>query len=235
MKSIAIIPARGGSKRIPKKNIKEFCGNPIIAYSIEAALKSKLFDVVMVSTESEEIAAIAKAFGAEVPFLRSAKNSDDFTGPGDVVLEVLENYAQKEIKFDNVCCLFATAPFVLPKRLQEGYELMIKENFDCVFPVAEFSSPILRSLKMDDNSSVERNFPQYEKSRSQDLPKAFYDVGQFYWSQTTPFLKLENKNEFGKKRGAIILSSMEVQDIDHPEDWEVAEFKFQYIKEKLWK
>ena len=232
MKTLAIIPARGGSKRIPRKNIKEFCGKPIIAYSIEAAIKSDLFDKVMVSTDDDEIAEIAIKYGAEVPFFRSEKNSDDFTGPGDVVLEVLNQYKENGENFDFVCCIFATAPLVSSKRLSEGLNLLRENDFDATFPVAEYASPILRSFTMTESCQLNRTFPQYEKSRSQDLPSSFHDAGQFYWFKTTQFFTLENKNVFGLKLGAVKLGHMEVHDIDLIEDWEIAELKYEYNKRK---
>lgn len=230
MKKIAIIPARGGSKRIPRKNIKPFLGKPILAYSIEAALNSGLFDEVMVSTDDDQIAEIAKEYGASVPFLRSEKNSDDFTGPGDVVLETLNGYKNIEKEFDYACCIYATAVFVSSKRLIEGFELLNSKGFEVTFPVSEFNSPILRSFEMDGNCLVKRSFPEYEKHRSQDLPKSYFDAGQFYWFRPSEFYQLENKNVFGLKKGGLMLDSSEVQDIDTLNDWKMAEFKFDFFK-----
>lgn len=228
--NIAVIPARGGSKRIPRKNIKPFCGKPIIAYSIEAALKSNLFDEVMVSTDDEEIAAIAKQYGAKVPFMRSAKNADDFTGTGDVVYEVLNAYKTYGKVYDVACCIYATAPFVNATRLIEGFNLLRNPEFDVVFPLAKYNSPIWRSYCMTENKSVKMNFPENDAKRSQDLPDAYYDAGQFYWIKTANMHLLENKNTFGIEKGAIILDDMEVQDIDNIEDWEIAEMKYEYLK-----
>jgi N-acylneuraminate cytidylyltransferase len=233
MNNIAIIPARGGSKRIPRKNIKEFCGKPIIAYSIEAALKSNLFSEIMVSTEDEEIADISIKQGAKVPFLRSMKNADDFTGPGDVMYEVLNEYNKRDCVFDNVCCVYATAPLVSEKRLIEGYNLLANTDFDLVFPVAKFNYPIWRSYKMNRDFQVEMNFPEHETKRSQDLPDAFHDAGQFYWLHAANMHTLKNKNVLGFKRGAIILDDIEVQDIDTLNDWIMAEIKFNYLKNKI--
>jgi pseudaminic acid cytidylyltransferase len=232
MKNIAIIPARGGSKRIPRKNIKGFHGLPVIAYSIEAALKSKLFSEVMVSTEDNEIAEISSKYGAKVPFLRSEENADDFTGSGDVAFEVLKNYAQAGQIFDNGCCIYATAPLIRESRLIEGNELLINSNFDVVFPVGRYSSPIWRSYKMNAHGGVEMNFPEHEKKRSQDLKLSYYDAGQFYWFKVVNFLALENKNIFGVSKGAIILRDSEVQDIDDLDDWHMAEVKFSYLNTK---
>lgn len=231
--NIAIITARGGSKRIPRKNIKPFWGKPIIAYSIEAALASNLFDEVMVSTDDFEIAEIAIRYGAKVPFMRSAQNANDFTGPGDVVLEVLQDYGKIGIRFNRGCCIYATAPLMSTSRLIEGYELLLNSTFEVVFPVGSFSSPIWRSYKMSENKSVDMNFPEHEKKRSQDLPTAFYDAGQFYWFNISNFLKLSNKNTFGLSKGAVILNDTEVQDIDNLYDWQMAEIKFSYLVNKI--
>ena len=230
MKSIAIIPARGGSKRIPRKNIREFDGKPVIAYSIEAAWASNLFSEVMVSTEDKEIAEISMKYGAKVPFLRSEKYADDYTGPGDVVFEVLKKYEQAGDVFDNGCCIYATAPLISKNRLIEGYNLLLNSKFKVVFPVGCYSSPIWRSYKKNEQGSVEMNFPEYEKKRSQDLPSSYYDAGQFYWFKITDFFALENKNIFGVSKGAIFLGDNEVQDIDNQDDWHMAELKFRYSK-----
>lgn len=232
MSNIAIIPARGGSKRIPRKNIQPFCGKPVIAYSIEAAIGSKLFSEIMVSTEDEEIAEISIKYGANVPFFRSVKNADDFTGPGDVIYEVLNEYKKMDCVFDNVCCIYATAPLINQMRLIEGYNLLTNSNFDLVFPVAKFNYPIWRSLKVNEDFQVEVNFPEHEAKRSQDLPDAFHDAGQFYWLHAANMQTLKNKNVLGFKRGAIILDDVEVQDIDTLDDWKIAEIKFNYLKDK---
>ncbi|HYJ62950.1 MAG TPA: pseudaminic acid cytidylyltransferase [Parafilimonas sp.] len=233
MSNIAIIPARGGSKRIPRKNIKEFCGKPIIAYSIEAALKSNLFSEIMVSTEDEEIAEISIKHEAKVPFFRSMKNADDFTGPGDVIYEVLNEYKSRDRIFDNVCCIYATAPLISHKRLIEGYNLLTNSDFDLVFPVAKFNYPIWRSFKINKDSQAEMNFPEHETKRSQDLSDAFHDAGQFYWLHSANMHTLKNKNVLGYKKGAIILDDVEVQDIDTLNDWVIAEIKFNYLKDKI--
>ncbi|MGB0861941.1 MAG: pseudaminic acid cytidylyltransferase [Saprospiraceae bacterium] len=231
MKKIAIIPARGGSKRIPRKNIKSFLGKPIIAYSIEAALSSNLFDEVMVSTEDEEIAVVARKYGAKVPFVRSEKNSDDFTGTGDVCFEVLNAYKTKGISFDLACCIYATAPLIHKDRLSEALDLLVNNKaFDVTLPAGRFSSPILRSYKMDETGGIGMHFPQYEKSRSQDLPEAYFDAGQFYWFHTSNMESLANKNIFGENKGAVILEDYEVQDIDEISDWDMAELKFSYLE-----
>lgn len=232
MKKIAIIPARGGSKRIPRKNIKSFDGKPIIAYSIQAALESGVFDKVMVSTDDEEIARISRSFGAEVPFFRSVANSDDYSGPGDVVAEVLALYHQMNESFAIACCIYATAPLVTPEKLIQALQLLENSPFDAVFPVARFCAPIWRSFKVASDGGVTMNFPKFERYRSQDLPQAFYDAGQFYWFYTDNLSKLSNKNSFGTSKGMIVLEDFEVQDIDEPSDWMIAELKYEYLKSK---
>lgn len=227
MKNLAIIPARGGSKRIPRKNIKNFLGKPIIAYSIETALNSGLFDEVMVSTDDNEIAEIAKKYGAKVPFFRSEKTANDFAHIAEVIEEVLDTYKLTNNEFENLCCIFSTAPFIKKGRLKEGFELMINNNFDSVFPVLKFSYPIQRALKIE-NEKVSMILPENFNKRSQDLMPAYHDSGQFYWMKTSEFYK--QKRLFAENTGAIILSEMEVQDIDTNEDWEVAEMKYKLLQ-----
>lgn len=203
----------------------------MIAHSIGAAQKSGLFDVIMVSTDDEEIAAISKQFGAKVPFLRSASNSDDFSGTGDVMGEVLDAYAAQGEKFDEACCIYATAPLITEARIRESLDLLEKSDYDATFPVGRFSSPIWRSYKLSDDSAASMNFPEFEKSpRSQDLPQAYYDAGQFYWFYPNNLKIIPNKNSFGVNKGAIILQEHEVQDIDEPSDWCMAELKYNYLK-----
>jgi pseudaminic acid cytidylyltransferase len=226
MKNIAIIPARGGSKRIPRKNIKNFLGKPIIAYSIEAALKSNLFDEVMVSTDDIEIAEIAKSYGAAVPFLRSKQNSDDFAGTADVIIEVLNQLSAIGKKFNNTCCIYPTAPFISTKTLEEAYKLLIEKKFDSVFPVCSFSYPIQRALQIND-SKTSMVWPENMSKRSQDLLPMFHDAGQFYWIKTDAFLA-ENK-VITENTGSIILNEMQVQDIDTVTDWELAELKYKIL------
>ena len=178
-KAIAIITARGGSKRIPKKNIKEFCGKPIIAYSIRAALDSGIFDEVMVSTDSEEIAEIARAYGAKVPFMRSAKTSDDFATTADVLMEVLERYQEMDRTFDVMSCIYPTAPFVTPQKLQSAYDTLTKEQAVMAMPVVAFSYPPQRSYVLNGNM-LEMKWKENYNKRSQDLEKMYHDAGQFY-------------------------------------------------------
>lgn len=228
MSKIAIIPARGGSKRIPKKNIKSFLGKPIIAYSIEAALASNLFDEVMVSTDDKEVAEIAISYGATVPFFRSDKNADDYAILVDVLLEVLQNYKEEGKIFEHVCCMLPTAPFVSQTKLQDSFNILVKNNFDSVFPVLEFSYPIQRALQIQEDK-VHMVWNEHETTRSQDLEKRFHDSGQFYWSKAA---RLENdKKLFTKNSGAIIISELEAQDIDTETDWKLAEIKYKLLIE----
>ena len=228
MSSICIIPARAGSKRIIKKNIKPFMGKPIMAYSIEAAINSGLFDVVMVSTDSEEFAEVARQYGAEVPFLRSEKTANDFAGTEDVILEVLDNYKAMGKTFDSFCCLYSTAPFVTAERLVEGSGYL-SENADAAISVVEYSFPIQRSVKVNENGHLQPNFPQYMDARSQDLEKTYHDAGQFYFVKTSTFM--EEKNLWCKRTAPIVLSELEVQDLDTMTDWQLAEIKFKLIHE----
>ena len=225
MKNLAIIPARGGSKRIPHKNIKEFLGKPIIAYSIEAALKSGLFDEVMVSTDDEEIAAIAKQYGAKVPFMRSAETANYFASTADVLKEVIAKYQQQGQEFDNFCCFYATAPLVQSKDIVSAFERLQSSDFTCVYPVVQFSYPIWRCLDISDNGTMTRHWPEFENSRSQDLPKEYHDSGTFYWYKTKEWLSGKNKI------GGIIVDEVAVQDIDNETDWKLAEMKYNLLKQ----
>jgi pseudaminic acid cytidylyltransferase len=229
-KSIAIIPARGGSKRIPKKNIKHFLGKPIIEYAIEAAIASKLFDVVMVSTDDMEIAKIALKAGAEVPFLRTPENSSDFATTSDVIEEVLNKYLSLNIVFEYACCIYPTAPFVTLDLLKEGKDLLQKHHYDSVFPVVQYSYPIQRSLLLDENEKVSMVWNEFLNSRSQDLKKRYHDTGLFYWLESSVFLK--SRKLFTENSGSIILREVECQDIDTVEDWMIAEIKYKILKDE---
>lgn len=226
-KAIAIITARGGSKRIPKKNIKEFCGKPIIAYSIRAALDSGIFDEVMVSTDSEEIAEIARAYGAKVPFMRSAKTSDDFATTADVLMEVLERYQEIGRTFDVMSCIYPTAPFVTPQKLQSAYDTLIKEHAVMAMPVVAFSYPPQRSYILQGNM-LEMKWKENYNKRSQDLEKMYHDAGQFYMYQVEAFIRL--KGQMTESIVPVIVDEMDVQDIDNESDWKLAELKYQMIK-----
>jgi N-acylneuraminate cytidylyltransferase len=223
MNNLCIIPARGGSKRIPRKNIKSFLGKPIIAYSVEVALKSGLFSEVMVSTDDEEIAKIAKSFGAKVPFFRSDENANDYATTLDVVKEVLLAYERLGKSYDNVCTLYPTAPFVSTRKLKEGFDKLTHAN--AVIPVTEFSFPVWRAFHLNQDS-LAYHWPEFEKSRSQDLTKLFHDAGQWYW------IKIKNIEDtlVPQQTAAVILSTLEVQDIDRPEDWHIAEMKYEYLQ-----
>jgi pseudaminic acid cytidylyltransferase len=220
MARLAIIPARGGSKRIPRKNIKNFHGKPIIAYSIEAALKSGLFDEVMVSTDDVEIKNISLELGAKVPFLRSENTSNDTATTLEVIREVLESYKKEDRTFDEVCCIYPTAPLMKSSHLTAGLDLLENE-IASVFPVVPFSFPILRSLKVDEDNFVSMNWPEYSHTRSQDLPAAYHDAGQWYWLRP----ELISNSLYSDNSKVIILSEMEVQDIDNESDWKMAEVR----------
>ena len=225
-KNLCIIPARGGSKRIPRKNIKNFLGKPIIAYSIEAAIESGIFEEIMVSTEDQEIAVVAKNYGAKVPFFRSNKNADDFATTVDVLLEVIEQYDKLNRRFDNVCCIYPTAPFATKEKLEQAYTKLESEDFDAIFPVLEYSYPIQRALKLN-NSKVSLFYPENETVRSQDFDNSYHDSGQFYFLKTKRFLK--TKTVFTNNTGGILLTELEAQDIDNETDWKLAEMKYELL------
>jgi pseudaminic acid cytidylyltransferase len=221
--NIAIIPARSGSKRIPGKNIRDFRGKPIIAYPIEAAINCGLFDVVMVSTDSPHIAAVARQYGAQVPFFRSETNSSDNASTASVIKEVIENFQIDGTSFELACCIYATAPFVDETSLQSGFKLITHQSYKTVFSVAEFSYPVLRALKMDTKKKVSMIWPENLNKRSQDLEPVFHDAGQFYWIIVDEFLK-EGKL-FTDNSGVVLLDALKVQDIDNEADWQIAELK----------
>jgi len=226
--NLCIIPARGGSKRIPRKNIKDFLGKPIIAYSIEVAIQSGLFDEVMVSTDDLEITEVAKKYGATVPFLRSEGNSNDFATTAEVILEVLQEYKTQGKNFENACCIYPTAPFVSEKVIRQGFNKLEENKGDTVFPVVKFDYPVWRGLKKDIEDKVEMIWKEHLKTRSQDLEPVFHDAGQWYWFNVYRFLQskeLYNQNTFG-----IELSLIEVQDIDNEHDWHIAELKYGYLQ-----
>lgn len=223
MGSIAIITARGGSKRIPRKNVKLFCGKPIITYSIEAALQSGLFEEVMVSTEDEEIARIAREAGAQVPFMRSSESAGDYASTDDVLLEVLAAYKEWGREFDSFCCLYPTAPFVTAEKLRTAMGLLDKA--DSVMPVVPFSFPPQRCMVLNGEGELRMKWPEHAKTRSQDLEPYYHDCGQFYCCKTAPFL--EYKTTDLPHMVPMIMSELEVQDIDNPDDWEIAELKYQ--------
>lgn len=221
--NVAIIPARGGSQRIEKKNIKDFLGKPILAHSINLAIESNLFQEVMVSTDDEEIAGIARDYGASVPFMRSRKNADNFATLADVILEVTHVFSEKGYRFKYGCCILPTAPLMTIKRLKEGYDMICQGKFNTVRPVVKYAYPIQRALKLK-NGEVEMFHPEHLKTRSQDLEPAYYDAGQFYWFKF-------DMGMVPSKRGALVLPESEVQDIDDLEDWKMAEIKYRLLNE----
>ena len=223
MKPIAIITARGGSKRIPKKNIKAFLGKPIIAYSIESALNSGVFDEVMVSTDSEEIAEIAKKYGASVPFMRSEATSNDYADTSDVLLEVINKYRESGKDYKEFCCIYPTAPFITAKKLIESYALLQDENVYNVVPMVTFSFPPQRGLVVRNGLTEPVDSVGIEQ-RSQDLEEVLHDSGQFYWCKTEEFYK--NGNILYNHTKPYIVPELEVQDIDNQSDWDLAEIKY---------
>ena len=228
-KSIAIITARGGSKRIPKKNIKPFCGKPILAYSIEAALQAGCFDRVMVSADSEEIGQIAKEYGAEVPFMRSGKTADDFATTADVLLEVLAEYGKRGEEFDRMACIYPTAPFVTGERLRSAMKMLDGDGTRMVMPVVAFSYPPQRGYVMR-GQGIEMKWKENYPKRSQDLEKMYHDAGQFYCYHVDAYLRAEGVILEGIS--PMVLEELEVQDIDSETDWKLAELKFQMGREK---
>ncbi len=227
---LAIIPARGGSKRIPKKNIKSFAGKPLIAHSIETALAAGVFDVVMVSTDSEEIAKVAREYGAEVPFIRPPKLSDDYTGTRAVTNHAIEYYQKQGFEPEYACCIYATAPLLQQKYLIEGLnQLMQNPDKAFAFSVCSFPFPVQRALKNED-SGVSPMYPEFINSRSQDLTEAFHDAGQFYWGRTDDYLS--KKAMFSEHSLPVFLPRYLVQDIDTSEDWQTAEILYKLIENK---
>jgi pseudaminic acid cytidylyltransferase len=223
MKNLCIIPARGGSKRIPHKNIKDFLGKPIIAYSIEAALKSGLFEEVMVSTDDKKIADIAIQYGAKVPFYRSEETSNDFASTRDVLEEVISRYEAKGKYFDNMCCIYATAPLIKSDDIINAYNQLKSSIFSSVYPVVPFSYTIWRCLDLNDDGSITRHWPEYENARSQDLKTEYHDSGTFYWYKVDLW-----KSKIGKT-GGIVVDELVVQDIDNEIDWKLAELKYSML------
>lgn len=219
---LAIIPARGGSKRIPRKNIREFAGKPLIGYPIEIALRSGLFDRVIVSTDDEEIASVASDLGADVPFLRPPELADDFTGTTEVMAHAVD-WSQREWTTDlsAACCIYPTAPFIYVDDLEKGLALLESGDWQFVFSAATFASPIFRSFEMNDDGGLKMFYPEQFETRSQDLPEALHDAGQFYWGR--PEAWLANKRIFEKYSSVVQIPRWRVQDIDTEEDWLRAE------------
>ena len=227
--NICVIPARGGSKRIPRKNIKEFNGKPIIAYSIEAALKSNCFDQVIVSTDDDEIAEVAKKYGAQVPFLRPDELSNDYAGTIPVIKHAIEWMEDDKSSVENVCCLYATAPFIRPQIISQAYQQLNNSKADYCFSVTSFVFPIQRAIKIVEKNKVSMFYPEHFNTRSQDLEEAYHDAGQFYWGKAQAF-----KDElpiFTEVATPYILPRYLVQDIDTPEDWIRAEAMYRALQE----
>ena len=224
---VAIIPARGGSKRIPRKNIRKFLGRPIIRYSIDAALEAGIFDKVMVSTEDKEIARVVASLKAQVPFLRSEKTSDDHAMLADVIEEVLLEYRKRGEDFEYFCCILATAPFIRAERLVKAMRLLKDSGADSVVPVVRYGYPIQRALKIEDNR-LKMIWPENYNKRSNDLMSAYHDCGQFYCMKTESLLK--QKKLFAEYTVPIEIPESETQDIDNDEDWKVAELKYKLLK-----
>lgn len=226
--NLAVIPARGGSKRIERKNIKYFCGKPMIAWSIEAALKSNCFDKVIVSTDDPEIAEISEQYGATIPFYRPISLADDYTGTTAVVKHAIDTLNSKGESYRITACIYATAPFVTGRILQEAMQRLTTKLPDFVFSVAEFSYPIQRALRMNSSGGVEMISPEHGPSRSQDLEKAYHDAGQFYLGQTSSW---GTKSMFSSGSSPFVLPHYRVQDIDTLDDWKRAELMFRALQE----
>ncbi|WP_415770650.1 pseudaminic acid cytidylyltransferase [Pseudomonas sp. LB3P38] len=225
MSCVAIIPARGGSKRIPRKNLKPFDGVPMIVRSIRTALDCGLFDQVVVSTDDEEIADVARAHGALVPFVRPVELADDFTGTAAVIVHAL---SQLPI-FDYVCCIYATAPLLQARYLRQGYELLVQHpDKSFAFSVAGFGFPVQRALTLDEQGALTSLYPEFRNTRSQDLPEAYQDAGQFYWGRTEAWLRGDVL--FSAASLPVILPRHLVQDIDTLEDWKRAEYLYAALK-----
>lgn len=221
MKNIAIITARGGSKRIPRKNIKEFMGKPMLAYAIEAAVNSQIFDEVMVSTDDIEIAEIAKRYGANIPFMRSEATANDFATTNDVLNEVKSEYKKRGMEFDTICCIYPCVPFLTSEILTDAFHGFINSKADRLVPVVKFSFPIQRAFKINQDGLLEYREPENAPKRSQDLEPMYHDVGMFYFYKQD---KLSSKNMI-----AYEMKEENIQDIDTPEDWKMAEMKYKVL------
>lgn len=225
--NVAVIPARGGSKRIARKNIKPFCGKPIIQWSIEAALEASCFDSVIVSTDDEEIATFAQSAGASTPFVRPTELADDFTGTSPVVRHAVEFVRDTAGMPAHVCCIYATAPFLAGEDLERGLEVLTRTDSDFAFSVASYAFPIQRALRVTDSGRVEMFWPEHSTTRSQDLEEAYHDAGQFYWGKAQAWL--DSRPLSSSNAAAVMLPRRRVQDIDTPEDWDRAECMFRAL------
>lgn len=228
MSTVAIIPARGGSKRIPRKNTREFCGKPMIAWSIEAAKVSGCFDKIIVSTDDREIANIAEQWGAEVPFIRPNNLADDHTGTLPVIHHAVQWLMDHEMMVDHACCLYATAPFVTADDIERGYQLIQQTGSSYAFSVTSYAFPIQRAIRITENGHVAMFNPEHFQTRSQDLEEAWHDAGQFYWGTAEAWL--EERPIFGEDAVPVKLSRHRVQDIDTREDWVRAEWLFKAMR-----
>jgi N-acylneuraminate cytidylyltransferase len=227
---LAVIPARGGSKRIPRKNIKFFCGKPMIGWSIEAALRSQIFDQVIVSTDDLQIADVARQFGAVVPFARPDELADDHTGTVAVIRHALQWFSANEKRPDYACCIYATAPFVMAEDIGRGFELLIQTRMDYVASVTDYPFPIQRALTIGPDGGLEMLKPENLDTRSQDLQQAYHDAGQFYWGRSCAWL--EERPIFSKNTAPVMIPRYRAQDIDGPEDWLCAELMFEAQKRR---
>lgn len=228
---IAVIPARGGSKRIPRKNIKPFCGKPMIAWSIEAALSSGLFDHIIVSTDDDEIAEVAKKYGASVPFMRPEELSNDHAETTPVIAHATQWALDQGVDVTAVCCIYATAPFIQIADIQRGWEELNSAEWEYTFTATDFAAPIFRSFKQTEEGGIEMFYPEHFSTRSQDLPTALHDAGQFYWGRSSSWL--EGKCIFSRRSVPIIIPRWRVQDIDTPEDWFRAEIMYKTFQSKI--
>lgn len=226
MKNIAVITARGGSKRIPQKNIKDFMGRPMIVYAIEAALESKVFDELMVSTDCIEIAEISKKYGANVPFLRSEQTSSDFATTYDALEEVISEYKKAGEKFETVCCIYPCVPFLKAKSLKDAYFKMQEKEANAIFPVCKYPVPIEWAMRLEDDYLLP-NDREAQKIRSQDLELKYFDAGMFYFCKTESLLK--NKSLIPDKTLGFVIDEIQCQDIDTEEDWQIAEMKYKIV------
>ena len=226
---IAVIPARGGSKRIPRKNIKDFCGKPMIAWSIEAAKTSGLFDHIIVSTDDVEIVEVAKQWGAETPFMRPDELSNDYAGTTEVIAHATQWALDQGLDVDAVCCIYATAPFVQVEDLQRGLEALESGDWAYAFTATDFAAPIFRAFKQSADGGIEMFFPEHFSTRSQDLPTALHDAGQFYWGR--PSAWMEDKRIFDRHSVPVIIPRWRVQDIDDQDDWVRAEMIYKQMED----
>jgi N-acylneuraminate cytidylyltransferase len=224
---IAVIPARGGSKRIPRKNIRLFCGKPIVAYSISAAQQTGLFDQIVVSTDDEEIASVARGCGATTPFMRPLAIADDFTGTNVVVKHAIAWFKGQGHDITHACCIYATAPLIQARFIQDGYDTLARSDASFAFSVTSYAFPIQRALHLTQDGRVDTFYPENRMTRSQDLEPAYHDAGQFYWGTARAFL--EDTPLFSLRSAGVVLPRFLVQDIDTLEDWEQAEFMYKAI------